>query len=77
MIAQWMLGALAFSVLCAVAAYALERGLRAMRQPARMPWALAVTVATAWPLLRALCAASAKEVMLSAAPTAAASLPSR
>lgn len=54
MIARWMVGALAFSLLCAVAAWSAERALSAWRRPIRWPWVVSMFVATLWPLLAPL-----------------------
>ncbi len=51
MIARWMLGALLFSALCGIAALAAERGLRVLRMPTRMFWALALAIAACWPVV--------------------------
>ena len=54
MIAQWMFGAVVFTALCALASFAAERALRALRRPSRAPWALAMTIAALWPLVAPL-----------------------
>ncbi len=54
MIARWMLGALLFSALCGIAALAAERGLRVLRMPTRMSWALALAIAACWPVVAPL-----------------------
>jgi TonB family protein len=54
MIARWMLAAIAFSTLMAVAAWALEHACRATRRPVRGPWVVALAVAALWPLLAPL-----------------------
>ena len=51
MIAQWMLGAGAFSLLCGVAALAAERGLRALGRPTRVVWTIALLVGSTWPVV--------------------------
>ena len=51
MIARWMFGALLFSALCGIAALAAERGLRVLRMPTRMSWALALAIAACWPVV--------------------------
>ena len=51
MIAQWMLGAIAFSLLCGVAALAAERGLRALGRQTRLVWAAALAIAAMWPVI--------------------------
>ena len=51
MIAQWMLGAVAFSLLCGVAALAAERGLRALGRPTRVVWTIALLVGSTWPVV--------------------------
>ena len=38
-----------FAALCGVAAFAVERALRALRRPTRWPWVIALVVAAAWP----------------------------
>ncbi len=54
MIAQWMFGAVVFTALCALASFAAERALRALRRPSRAPWALAMTIGALWPLVAPL-----------------------
>jgi len=51
MIARWMFGSVLFSALVALAALALERALRATGRPTRWPWALAMGVASGWPVI--------------------------
>jgi TonB family protein len=50
-IARWMLAATLFAALCAVAAFAGERAMRAMRRPTRWPWVVALIVGAAWPAI--------------------------
>lgn len=54
MIAAWMTGALMFTILCAVAAWAVEFALRTLRRPTRWPWVVGLAAAAAWPLLAPL-----------------------
>lgn len=51
MMASWILGALMFSVLCAIAAMSMESVLRLFRRPTRWPWVCAIIAAVVWPLL--------------------------
>ena len=51
MIAEWMLGALMFTALCAVAAAAVESVCRVFRRPTRWPWVCALIVGVVWPLI--------------------------
>ena len=53
MMARWMLAAMAFSALVAVAAYAAEQLLRLTRGARRLPWILAIVVSVSWPFLAA------------------------
>lgn len=52
--AQWMLGAILFASCCAVAAFAAERALRAMRLPTRGPWVLALAIGAVWPVIASI-----------------------
>ncbi len=54
MIAQWMAGAIAFSLLCGVAALAAERGLRALGHPTRLAWTIALLAGSTWPVIARL-----------------------
>lgn len=51
MIAQRMVGAMAFSLLCGVAALAAERGLRALGRPTRLAWTVALLAGSTWPVI--------------------------
>ena len=51
MIARWMLAAICFSTLIAIAALAAEYVLRAWRRPLRGPWVVGLAVGVVWPLL--------------------------
>jgi len=61
MIATWMVGALMFSVLCALAAWAVEFALRTLRRPTRWPWVAGIVAAAVWPLLAPLVLAPSAE----------------
>lgn len=62
MIARWMLAALVFSAMVAVAAYAAEQVLRLVRRSRRMPWMLAIVVSVCWPIVAAAFVRSAPAV---------------
>ena len=50
MIARWMVAAIVFGALTALAALALEHARRATRRALRWPWVMALVIAVVWPL---------------------------
>ena len=54
MIAAWMLGSTLFALLLSIAAFCVERILRMIGRPTRSPWAVALVLGVAWPLMAPL-----------------------
>lgn len=62
-VAQWIFGALLFSAMCGVAAWAAERALRVLGVATRWPWAFAMVAAVCWPLVAPMVLNSAPVAM--------------
>src|ERR1051325_441235 len=60
MIVTWMIGATVLAALCAAAAVAAERALRALNRPRRVAWVGALSAALVWPVLGPLLLSAAR-----------------